>query len=154
MEIAPWVSQLWTASIAPGEALLRLVVALVLCGCLGFERELVGRAAGLRTHMLVGLAAALLTIMAFEMFAWVRSLEERPTADPLRLLEAITAGVAFLAAGSIFREKDRVRGLTTGGGLWMAGAIGIAAGQGLLGLAAMATVLAVIVIAVLRRIEP
>ncbi|MEZ5904063.1 MAG: MgtC/SapB family protein [Geminicoccaceae bacterium] len=91
--------------------------------------------------------------MAFEMFDWVRSLEERPTADPLRLLEAITAGVAFLAAGSIFREKDRVRGLTTGGGLWMAGAIGIAAGQGLLGLAAMATVLAVVVIAVLRRLE-
>lgn len=149
-----WLAYFWTANIAPGEALLRLVVALVLSGLLGFERELVGRAAGLRTHMLVGLAAALLTIMAFEMFAWVRSLEEQPNADPLRLLEAITAGVAFLAAGSIFRQKDRVKGLTTGGGLWMAGAIGIAAGQGLLGLAAMATVLAVIVIAVLRRIEP
>ncbi len=149
-----WVQDLWSADIAPGEALLRLVVALVLCGLVGFERELVGRAAGLRTHMLVGLAAALLTIMAFEMFAWVRSLEERPTADPLRLLEAITAGVAFLAAGSIFRERNRVRGLTTGAGLWMAGAIGIAAGQGLIGLAALATALAVIVIAVLRRLEP
>lgn len=149
-----WVQDLWSADIAPDEALLRLVVALVLCGLVGFERELVGRAAGLRTHMLVGLAAALLTIMAFEMFAWVRSLEERPTADPLRLLEAITAGVAFLAAGSIFRERNRVRGLTTGAGLWMAGAIGIAAGQGLIGLAALATALAVIVIAVLRRLEP
>lgn len=149
-----WIQDLWSADIAPGEALFRLVVALVLSGLVGFERELKGQAAGLRTHMLVGLAAALLTIMAFEMFAWVRSLEERPTADPLRLLEAITAGVAFLAAGSIFRERDRVRGLTTGGGLWMAGAIGIAAGQGLIGLAALATALAVIVIAVLRRLEP
>ncbi len=153
MVVPDWVPELWTANIAPEEALLRLIVALVLCALLGFERELIGRAAGLRTHMLVGLAAALLTIMAFEMFDWVRSLEERPTADPLRLLEAITAGVAFLAAGSIFREKDRVKGLTTGGGLWMAGAIGIAAGQGLIGLAIMATVLGVIVIAVLRRIE-
>ncbi len=148
-----WVHDLWSADIAPGEALFRLVVALVLSGFVGFERELKGHAAGLRTHMLVGLAAALLTIMAFEMFAWVRSLEERPTADPLRLLEAITAGVAFLAAGSIFRERDRVRGLTTGGGLWMAGAIGIAAGQGLIGLAVLATGLAVLVIAVLRRFE-
>lgn len=149
-----WLQHLWTADIAPEEALFRLVVALVLCGFLGFERELIGRAAGLRTHMLVGLAATLLTIVAHEMFAWVRSLEDEVNADPLRLLEAITAGVAFLAAGSIFREKDRVKGLTTGGGLWMAGAIGIATGHGLIGLAVMATVLGVLVIAVLRRIEP
>jgi len=152
--VPAWLLEAWTADIAFTEALLRLSVAMGLSGLIGFEREITGRAAGLRTHMLVGLAAALFTIIAFEMFAWVRQLEDSSGADPLRLLEAITAGVAFLAAGSIFRGEDRVRGLTTGAGLWMAGAVGMAAGQGLLGLATVATVLAVIVIALLRFIEP
>ena len=105
-----WLLEAWSADIAFTEALLRLSVAMGLSGLIGFEREITGRAAGLRTHMLVGLAAALFTIIAFEMFAWVRQLEDSSGADPLRLLEAITAGVAFLAAGSIFEGRTAFAG--------------------------------------------
>ena len=70
------------------------------------------------------------------------------------MLEAITAGVAFLAAGSIFRNEERVKGLTTGAGLWMCGAVGMAAGQGYLWLAALATAIAVAILAIIRQFEP
>lgn len=73
--------------------------------------------------MLVALVAALFTIITFQIYAEVQNLDENDTADPLRLLEAITAGVAFLAAGSIFRTSNSVEGLTTGSGLWLSGAL-------------------------------
>ncbi len=148
------IEDLWTADITFFDAILRLCAAIVLSGAIGFELEWAGRAAGLRTHMMVGLASTLFTIIAFEMFSWIRSLEEQPAADPLRLLEAITAGVAFLAAGSIFRNEERVKGLTTGAGLWMCGAVGMASGQGYLGLAALATAIAVAILAIIRQFEP
>lgn len=144
----------WMASLTPGEAGLRLGAALILAGLVGFEREARGRSAGLRTHMLVGLAASLFTLLSFEIFHWVRTLDDDAAAsDPLRLLEAITAGVAFLAAGSIFRDSERVRGLTTGAGLWMAGAIGMACGQGQILLAALATLLALAVLRLIMLLE-
>lgn len=151
---AGWLDALWTASIAPQDAALRLGAALLLSGLVGFEREAKGRAAGLRTHMMVGLAAALFTLLSLELFDWVRGLDSpSAAADPLRLLEAITAGVAFLAAGSIFRDAERVRGLTTGAGLWMAGAIGMACGQGATGLAALATLMALGVLRAIKLLE-
>jgi putative Mg2+ transporter-C (MgtC) family protein len=73
--------------------------------------------------------------------------------DPTRIIEAVTAGVAFLAAGTIIRGERSVRGLTTGAGMWLAGAIGVASGSGLLILAGIATLIAVIVITLLRIIE-
>ena len=73
--------------------------------------------------------------------------------DPLRLIEAVTAGVAFLAAGIIFTSKGEVRNITTGASMWLAGAIGLACGTGQILLAAMATLLVVVVLAGLRRIE-
>lgn len=144
----------WSAEIAPLDAFIRLAASGVLCALIGIDRELADRPAGLRTHIMVGLAATLFTIISTEMFYWVRTLEEETNADPLRLLEAITAGVAFLAAGTIFRNDDTVKGLTTGTGLWMAGAIGMACGQGMFGLATMAGLIAVFVLTVLRRLTP
>ena len=148
-----WIDSLWSLSLPLSDVALRLAAATGLSGIIGFEREISGRAAGLRTHMLVGLAAALFTIIAFEMFSWIRTLEDQPPADPLRLLEAITAGVAFLAAGTIFRSQDGVRGLTTGAGLWMAGAVGMAAGQGMIALAVLATALAAVILAAVHLFD-
>ena len=74
-------------------------------------------------------------------------------ADPLRLIEAVTAGVAFLAAGLIFTAGGKVKNITTGASLWMAGAIGLACGAGQVPLAAMAAVIVVMVLMLLRQIE-
>ena len=113
---------------------------------IGYERERLARPAGLRTHMLTALAAALFTIITIEIHAGV--LRERGSStDPIRIIEAVTAGVAFLAAGAIFRSQGDVKGLTTGAGMWLAGAIGVACGAGYGMLAAMATVLAAFILA-------
>ncbi len=126
----------------PAVAALRLTAAVVLGGIIGIEREVNATGAGLRTHILVSLAACLFALIAFEMIA-------QPTgkgSDPLRLIEAVTAGVAFLAAGSIITSGGQIKGLTTGAGMWMAGAIGLACGNGHLALAALASIIAVVVL--------
>lgn len=131
----------------PAIVTLRLLAALILGGIIGIEREVNSDGAGLRTHILVSLAACLFALLAFEMLA-------DPTgkgSDPLRLIEAVTAGVAFLAAGSIITSGGKIKGLTTGAGMWMAGAIGLACGVGNIALAAMASMLAVIVLWVFRH---
>lgn len=127
-------------------AALRLTAAVVLGGIIGLEREIAARPAGLRTHMMISLAAALFSVIAFEMLALPSMAGAMEKSDPVRLVEAVTAGVAFLAAGTIFTSRGEVKGLTTGAGMWLAGAIGLACGIGLLPLAAMATVMALIIL--------
>lgn len=142
------------AAVSAEVALLRLGFAALLGAAIGFERELNASSAGLRTHIIVALAACLFTLIAAEiMSAGIGGNGERPVTDPLRLIEAVTAGVAFLAAGSIITSGGKVTGLTTGAGMWMAGAIGLACGSGLLPLAIMATVLTVMVLWLLRRVS-
>lgn len=131
---------------------IRLVIA-ALCGAvIGFEREVRTAEAGLRTHILIALAAALFTILTFEIFHTIGgSTESR--ADPIRAVEAVTAGIAFLGAGAIFRAGGGVQGLTTGAGMWLAGAVGVACALGFYTIAAGTTVLAVIVLAALRAVS-
>ncbi|ALG90761.1 MAG: magnesium transporter MgtC [Confluentimicrobium sp.] len=133
-------------------SLVRLCFALVLGGAIGWEREVHNRNAGLRTHMMISLAACLFTLIAFDLTAFPGGDEGFKRVDPLRLIEAVTSGVAFLAAGSIITSGARVRGLTTGAGMWMAGAIGLTCGVGNLPLALMATALALVVMWLLRRV--
>ncbi|HEU0221936.1 MAG TPA: MgtC/SapB family protein [Paracoccaceae bacterium] len=133
---------------------LRLLAALVLGGLIGLERESHARAAGLRTHILVSLAACLFTLLAFELLAMPSTEEERLQFDPLRLIEAVTAGVAFLAAGTIITTGDKVRGVTTGAGMWLAGAIGLACGTGQIVLGGIAALLGLIVLWLLRYVKP
>lgn len=133
--------------------LVRLVMAVLFGGALGFERELSARPAGLRTHMLVALASATFAIIALEIVSMPIFNDEHVRADPIRLVEAITAGVAFLAAGFIVFKRGNVRGLTTGAGMWLAAAIGLAAGLGLWLVALMACLLGVCVLALVRRLE-
>ncbi len=134
------------------EIAVRLALACLLCGIIGFERERKDRPAGLRTYMLVGLAATLFTVITIEMSlnlsdgAGIRS-------DPIRIIEAVTAGVAFLAAGTIIIRKGDVKGLTTGAGMWMSGAIGVACGAGYYAVAVMAAALCLVIIVLVRLLE-
>ena len=130
--------------------------AMLLGGVIGFERELKQRPAGFRTHMLVAGAAALLLGMGLLVLAdpSVPDLK-RVQIDPLRLLEAVVAGVAFIGAGTIFgaRRGDTVGGITTAASLLMAAVTGAAAGLRYYLLAFAATLLTLVVLTVLNLFE-
>jgi putative Mg2+ transporter-C (MgtC) family protein len=133
------------------QIICRLVIALFLGGAIGFDREVKNRPAGLRTHMLVALAAAIFSITTLEIIA---NLEKTGhTADPIRAIEAVTAGVAFLAAGTIIQSRAQISGLTTGASMWLAGAIGVACGFGFFSIAILATGLALIVLVWLQSLS-
>jgi len=152
MEIAEWLSG-ESMHIPPWEALLRLFAAVLAGAAVGFDRELRNKPAGLRTHILISLAAALFTLITFELHHTVVGNNARTTADPIRIIEAVTAGVAFLAAGAIIQSRGAVHGLTTGAKAWLAGALGVACGAGDYTLAVFGTVFAIIVLVVLGRLE-
>ena len=131
----------------------RLLLATLLGGAIGFEREWRNRPAGLRTHILVCVAAAMFATLTIEIMH-APMFEGRPSNfDPLRVVEAVTAGVAFLAAGSIMFSRGEVHGLTTGAGMWLCGAIGVAAGFGLWQIATLGTVMVMIVLGLLHVFE-
>lgn len=122
----------------------RLAVAIVCSAAVGFERESAQKAAGLRTHSLVGVGAAIFSIVSIIGF-------EGP--DQSRVAAQIVTGVGFLGAGAIFREGQFVQGLTTAAGLWTVAAIGMAAGSGSYLLALFATTAVLIVLYSLRGID-
>jgi putative Mg2+ transporter-C (MgtC) family protein len=138
---------------AETEIALRLALASLFGAVVGFEREIRDRPAGLRTHMLISLAAAMFTIIAFEIFHAVRSESPVANIDPLRLVEAVTAGVAFLAAGTIIRGGGKVKGLTTGASMWLAGALGMACGLGYYTIALIGGVLTILILAIVLYLE-
>jgi len=133
--------------------LLRMVAALVLGGVIGFEREGRGKDAGLRTHMLIAFASCLFLLISQAMADLPFSGASNINVDPLRLVEAVTAGVAFLSAGLIFSRNGSVKNVTTGASMWLAGAIGTACGVGQISLAALASVLVVAVLTIVGRLE-
>lgn len=132
---------------------VRMTLALVCGAIVGFEREYQSHAAGLRTHILVALSSAVIALIAIEITHLPTFSDPSIRLDPIRLIEAVTSGVAFLAAGMIIFNRGRILGLTTGAGMWLAGAIGLACGLGFWQIAALSTVGAIIVLALLRRIE-
>lgn len=131
---------------------IRMLAATILGGIIGFEREYLARPAGMRTHILVALAAATFAVVTLELMAHANA-EGVTSTDPIRVIEAVTAGVAFLAAGTIIFSRGAVHGLTTGASLWLSGAIGVACGIGYYFIALLATILAFFVLTVLRRVE-
>jgi putative Mg2+ transporter-C (MgtC) family protein len=135
------------------EILSRLTLAIVFGGALGLDRELRQKAAGLRTHILVSLAAAVFTIITFEIFFEMNELMDEPRSDAIRIIEAVTAGVAFLAAGTIIQSGGTVQGLTTGASMWLAGALGLACGGGFYTIAIIGTLLALVVLYLLGKLE-
>jgi putative Mg2+ transporter-C (MgtC) family protein len=136
------------------EVVLRLVLASLLCGAIGFERETRDQPAGFRTHILLGLGAALFTLVSaygFEPFTRAALGSGGLQFDPTRIAAQIIAGVGFLGAGAIIRQGRDVRGLTTAASLWAVSAIGMAVGAGYLFGAAAATVLTMATLFALRR---
>ena len=133
--------------------LLRLVVAMVLSGLLGWERERANRPAGLRTHMTVGMSAALFVILSDVLVDRYAGFAHTQT-DPIRVLEAVVSGISFLGAGTIFvlRGRDQVRGLTTAASLLATAGVGVAAGVEAYVIAVGSTILLLLVLAVLGRI--
>jgi putative Mg2+ transporter-C (MgtC) family protein len=145
----------WTSMLDAGhtvthelEIALRLLLAAAAGAAIGIDREMKDRPAGLRTHMLTALAAALFTVLTFEIYHAVKG-----SSDPIRVIEAVTAGVAFLAAGAIIQGRASVHGLTTGAAMWMAGALGVCCGAGYYVLALMATALTMAILTLLNRVE-
>lgn len=128
----------------------RLLGAVILCGLIGVERESRRRPAGLRTHMLVGLAAALYCLLMQEMLYNTQVEGSEIRMDPLRIIEAVTSGVAFLAAGMIVFAQGKVKGLTTGTSLWLAAAVGVSAGLGVWLMAGATTILALVIIRLVK----
>ncbi len=144
----------WVDTYLPAHIIaIRLAIAAALGALIGFERQINTAEAGLRTHILIAVAAALFTILTFEIFHTLEVGTQGPQADPIRAVEAVTAGIAFLGAGAIFRSGANVQGLTTGAGMWLAGAVGIAASLGFYIIAAGVALLAVIVMALLRALS-
>jgi putative Mg2+ transporter-C (MgtC) family protein len=133
---------------------VRLVIAALLGGVLGYERELKGKAAGVRTHMLVAMGAAL--------FVLAPRLAGADDAAMSRVIQGIVAGIGFLGAGTILKGREQsagqVKGLTTAAGLWMTAAIGIAAGMGRESTAVLSTLLAWVILnlvpAIVSRMDP
>jgi putative Mg2+ transporter-C (MgtC) family protein len=130
------------------EALLRLFVAAALGGAIGLERELRERQAGLRTHLVVSVGAALFTLVSAYGFTDFGS-----RVDPTRIAAQIVSGIGFLGAGAIIRQGLSVRGLTTAASLWLVAAIGMAAGAGYWEGALIATLGALLVLGPLRTIS-
>lgn len=141
------------ASLPAWEIGFRLALAALLGAVIGFDREVRDRPAGLRTHMLIALAAATFTLLTLELFEEVKQEAGRVTADPIRIIEAVTAGVAFLAAGAIIQSRGRVKGLTTGAAMWLAGALGLASGAGYYRIGLTTLALALIILTALKFLE-
>lgn len=134
--------------------LIRLVIAAALGAVLGWEREKAGKAAGLRTHMLVGIASALYTALA-ELSVQTYMGEEGLRSDPIRAIQAVAVGIGFLGGGMIVvsRSGERVRGLTTAASIWATAAIGIASGLAYYRLAVGATLLLLLVLHAMARFD-
>jgi putative Mg2+ transporter-C (MgtC) family protein len=152
MDAGNFFTSLYASEVGFPIVVIRLLVAITLGALLGFDREILARPAGIRTHILVSLAAATFTVITFELIERAR-VEGAPNADPIRIIEAVTAGVAFLAAGAIIQARGKVHGVTTGAGLWLAGAVGTACGVGAYSIAILAAVFGFIVLTVLRWAE-
>lgn len=126
---------------------LRLGVAVLLGAAIGYDRERRGKAAGLRTHMMVSLGAALFILVPLR--------SGMDVADSSRVLQGIIAGIGFLGAGAILKQDRHgaIRGLTTASSIWVAAAVGIAAGMGREVTAVLGTLAALFILVVMARVE-
>jgi putative Mg2+ transporter-C (MgtC) family protein len=126
------------------EALLKLLLTAILCMVIGFNRQRSEKPAGLRTHMLAGVGACLFTTVGMLAF---------PTGDPTRVASTVVTGIGFLGAGTIFRDEDKIKSLTTAASLWATAAVGVAVAVNAWFLAIGATILIWFILAVVYRFE-
>ena len=127
---------------------LRILAATLVGAVVGYERERTGKSAGLRTHMLVSLGSAIFVLAPLEGGMAIEDLS--------RVIQGVAAGIGFIGAGAILKLADArvIEGLTTAAGIWLTAALGVAAGLGRFGVAAISAVLAWVILAVVSRLEP
>lgn len=132
------------------QIIFQLILASVLGLFIGFERWRKRKAAGMRTFSLVSLSSALFTAIAVEGFSSLGF----ASVDPLRVIQAVAIGIGFIGAGIIFlKNGGAARGLTTAAGIWLAAAVGVAVGVNMYFVAIFATILALFILIVLRKLE-
>lgn len=146
-------------SIDQWELLTRLFLAAFVGGIIGFERELKGRAAGIRTHMLVSLGAAVITMTQLEASSWLLDFSRNNpelsnvlTSDITRLTAQIVNGIGFLGAGTIIVSKRTITGLTTAASIWAVASLGIAVGMGYYFMAISGAFIMLIVLRLLKTL--
>lgn len=138
--------------IAPGDIVLRLGCATLVGLMLGLDREMRGVPAGLRTHALVGLSAAAITLSALLLHDTLDA-DGRTRTDPLRVIQGLAQAIGFIAAGVIFVARDQVRNVTSAANVWLAATLGIAAGAGQFLLLAVTTSMGLFVLIMVRLFE-
>jgi len=131
---------------------LRLGLAALFGMVLGIDREVRGKSAGLRTHMLVALSSAATTLVTLEIFEALKA-TGHDNIDPLRVVQGLAQAIGFICAGVIIQSRGGVHGLTTAVNIWLCSAIGVAAGAGLYRLAFLATLFAVVILTGLHFVE-
>ena len=131
---------------------VRLVLAALLGGLIGLEREYHGRAAGFRTHLLVSLGSCLMVLLS-EAYALKYAAGMMNSFDPTRIAGQIVTGIGFIGAGTIMREGLTIRGLTTAACLWVAAGLGMAVAAGLYFLSGFTTLVALGALGVLKHLE-
>ncbi len=132
------------------EVVVRLVLAVLFSGLIGLEREVSGRAAGFRTHILVCVGSALMMLTGIHLSEQYRGLI---AVDPGRIAAQVVSGIGFLGAGTIIQLRDSVRGLTTAASLWAAAGIGLAVGSGFYVGAVTTTAIVLVALLILSRVE-
>ena len=132
------------------QIIMRLLLSVILCGVVGLEREVKGRSAGLRTHILVGLSSCLLMLISIHVAGWFG---ESNVFDPGRIAAGVVTGIGFLGAGAIIRYGESVKGLTTAATLWAVAALGLAIGVGFYMAAFAVTALILITLLILSQVE-
>ena len=132
------------------EIIIRLVLSLILSGLIGLERQMHRRTAGLRTHILVSLGSCLIMLTSLYIFDIYKN--EVPL-DPARIAAGVITRIGFLGAGTIIREREGVKGLTTAASLWVVAGIGLATGCGFYKAALFTTILALLTLFFLKYIE-
>jgi putative Mg2+ transporter-C (MgtC) family protein len=138
-----FLTQYWTTI----EIVLKLLMAMICGGAIGFERELSRKAAGLRTNVLICMGAALYMIVSRHISGGAAF------TDPARLAAQVVTGIGFLGAGVIMQSRGSITGLTTAATIFLVGAVGISIGEGMFGIAAISTALIIVVLVLLRRVE-
>lgn len=136
-----------------GEVLVRLTAAFVVGSAVGLERERLDKPAGLRTHCLVSLGSATFILLGFEVGSHLSSRYGEAGLDPTRVLQGVVGGIGFLGAGAIIKSSGQVTGMTTAASVWIAGALGAAAGLGAYVVAVIATAFTLITLFVVPRIQ-
>lgn len=135
------------------EVVVRAVFAVLGAGALGWQRERHGKPAGLRTQMMVGLGAAMFTMVTLKLYQAAMEIGSPDRLDPLRVIQGVVGGIGFLGAGTIIQARGSVKGITTAATIWVVGAFGIACGLGYYFLAVVNLVFALLILSAMGVLE-